>query len=49
MIRSRDLKYGVGINDYPHSTKNVGRDTTYIRWCGMLMRCYDDNFKKICC
>ena len=46
MIRNRDLKYGVGINDYPHSTKNVGRDTTYIRWCGMLMRCYDDNFKK---
>lgn len=31
MIRNRDLKYGVGINNYPHSTKNVGRDTTYIR------------------
>ena len=46
MMRTRDLKYGVGINDYPYSTKKAGRDTTYIRWCGMLMRCYDDRFKK---
>ena len=46
-FKRRRLIYGVGINDYPASTKVDGVEIKEYRvWKDMLKRCYSENYKS---
>lgn len=48
IIDARTIKFGKGINDYPHPIIDTNGDIliSYQKWCSMLARCYSKKYQK---
>lgn len=44
--KKRGLVYGVGVNDFEGNIYKSEHYSAFVRWQGMIMRCYSDVFQK---